>query len=229
MRLKFQKWVPDASLNRRIYEDWIGGLDEEEAIADDVAYPLEFRDGHEILTASAFLGISLGEMRTLDFGMGLAGWARVAKSLGCQSSGTDFAQDRIDAAAGYGIQTVELDNLGTYHFINTEQVMEHVTELRDVMDRLAAALIPGGILKVSVPNGERADQVVERLRQGTAAGTRNEMMPVDPLEHVNTFNRASILALGGSLGLREVRPGLISDTRSQPGAGLSIWPGQGRW
>ena len=161
------------------------------------------------MTASAFLGQPLEKMKTLDYGMGWAGWARIAVGLGCESYGTDLAQPRMDYAARHGVHTVTDAQITDYrfHFINTEQVFEHVTRPLDLARRLASALEPGGILKVSVPEGRTAEAIVAKLQSGAYRGDRDSIIPVQPLEHVNCFRRASIAAMAASVGLAIVKPG----------------------
>lgn len=133
-------------------------------------------------------------------------WARIARQLGCQSYGLDLSPSRMSYAREHGIAIVEDHDIKgrQFHFINTEQVMEHVAHPRDVAERLAGPLAPGGILKVSVPAAEHA----KRLRQGRLKGTREVLMPVQPLEHVNTFTKGSLEQLALLLGLALVEPKL---------------------
>ena len=162
------------------------------------------------MAAASFLGRPLAGMRTLDYGMGWALWARIAERLGCDSFGSDLAPPRMDYAARHGVRTVADEEISKhrFEFINTEQVFEHVSHPLALLERLAAALEPGGIIKVSVPSGEAIDPVVEMLRRGEFNGDPKAIMPVHPLEHVNCFRRSSIRAMAERIGLAEVRPGI---------------------
>lgn len=201
----YQGEVGNAELLERLYSEWIkGGEPEEDAgFMFDVTNPAMSRDGHELMAAASFLGLPLSEMNVLDYGAGWAGWARVAKSLGAQAHSFDLAPDRQEMAERHGIAA----DAGRYHFINTEQVMEHVTDPAAVAGELAEKLLPGGILKISVPSNRGVAATLERLKQGQPSVTHDEIMPVLPLEHVNCFTRDGVKALAGRYGLKEVRPG----------------------
>lgn len=201
----FQAEVGNAALLETLYTDWLDWQWDPLQDPDytfDVDHPRRSRDGHEIMAAARFLGRPLAALKTLDFGMGWAGWARVAASLGCDSVGFDLSPARMEFAARYGVRAPAPDE--TFEFINTEQVFEHVTDPREVIRTLAAQLAPAGILKISVPSPHG----VERLLAGLAAGPGRidaaDIMPVHPLEHVNCYSRAGLIALAGDVGLEPV-------------------------
>ena len=210
--LVFQHHVGGAELLTELYSNWVDEPDDPELIDTyraEIASIPESRDAHELMAASSYLGIPLGSMKTLDYGMGWALWARIAATLGCDSYGSDLAPPRMAYAAGFGIHTVTDAEIADhrFHFINTEQVFEHVPGPLDLLDRLAAALAPGGVVKISVPSGERIDLIVEALRSGAYGGDRDTIMPVQPLEHLNCFRHAALRAMADEVGLEMVRPG----------------------
>lgn len=200
----FQAEVGNAALLDRLYSHWIKAIapEQDASFMFDVCHPAMSRDGHELMAAASYLGVQLAGMEVLDYGAGWAGWARIAKSLGAKSHSFDLAEDRQAMAASHGIGPDE----GRYHFINTEQVMEHVTEPRALIGELAGKLIPGGIIKISVPSNRGAAATLERLKAGQQSLISDEIMPVLPLEHVNCFTRDGLKALGRQFGLKEVRP-----------------------
>jgi hypothetical protein len=228
--LVYQKWVGDGALLAELYGDWINEANlpaDDPQYQQEVSHPLESRDGHEIMAAASLLGVAPSAMTTMDYGMGWAMWARIAKHLGAASYGSEISPTRIDFARQHGVIPLADHELGAdrFHFVNTEQVMEHVADPRGIAERLAKALVPGGILKISVPSAERADRIAESLRSGRCRGTIEELMPVQPLEHINSFTRKSIEVLAASLGLEVAhiplgagyaflgRPGSISPRR----------------
>ena len=115
----FQAEVGNAELLGKLYSEWIKAHEpgQDAGFMFDVSNPAKSRDGHEVMAASAYLGVPLRELETLDYGSGWAGWARVAKSLGAKSHAFDLAPERQAMAASHGIAADE----GRYHFINTEQ------------------------------------------------------------------------------------------------------------
>lgn len=193
---------------RTLYSEWLDNEEEPEAeipeYGFDMAHPRLSRDAHEIMMVSAHLGVRLPQLVTLDFGMGWGGWARVAAGLGCKSYGNDLAEKRMRYVAERGVVPIgfdEIDGLDA-HFINTEQVIEHLPEPAETLATLVKGLRPGGILKISVPapNGIEAVLLSGQL-------TKENIMPLAPFEHLNCFNEHSLARLAGRFGLRPVRPG----------------------
>jgi SAM-dependent methyltransferase len=204
----FQAEVGNAALLEDLYTKWvfeIGDPMRDPLYAFDMAHPRLSRDGHELMTVAASLGLSLAALRTLDFGMGWAAWARVAQMLGCQSFGYDLSRERMDYAAALGIRAPEPGE--RFHFINTEQVFEHLTDPLGTARSLADALLPGGILKLSVPSPHGLDRLLDQL-PGRDEVSYEEIMPLQPLEHVNSFSRAGLRALAERVGLRAVQPAI---------------------
>lgn len=205
----FQGEVGDSTLLAKLYSDWvfdIGDPMRDAGYAFDVTHPWLSRHGHEIITIAAVLRLTLNEVKTLDFGMGWASWARVAASLGCQSYGDELEPTRGRYAAEHGVRPHGAAN--TYHFINTEQVFEHLTEPFEAARALAGSLEPGGILKISVPSPKGLNRLFASLRPGEGAVTYEQIMPLHPLEHVNCFSRTGLRALANRLNCRLTRPGL---------------------
>ena len=210
----YQQQVGDHELLTELYSDWISRTkppNDDAGYSFDVRHPLQSRDGHEIMSASAFLRVPLGKMNVLDYGMGWASWGRIARALGCKTFGTDLSEDRTEFARSLGITIVEDADLGSgrFDFINTEQVMEHLTEPSQVTQRLAASLRAGGVLKISVPSNRGVEGLLRRLKAGQSSISHGEIMPVHPLEHVNCFTRAGLCRLGQRFGLEPVIPGWL--------------------
>jgi SAM-dependent methyltransferase len=205
-RTMFQGEVGDNDLLGALYGTWIKSNrpEQDPAYCYDVANPRRSRDGHEIMAAAAHLGLPLDQLVTLDFGMGWASWARISAALGCQAYGHDLSEERRAHAERHGVRT-DVDGR-QYHFINTEQVMEHVSDPGAVVAQLAGMLRPGGILKISVPSNRGAAATLERLKWGQPTVTHGEIMPILPLEHVTCFTAAGLEQLGQRFGLRPVRP-----------------------
>ncbi len=206
----YQREVGNEELLTELYDRWIFPRDPESdpGYRYDVTNPLKSRDGHELMAASAFLGLPLAAMTTLDFGMGYAGWARVSAAIGCRSHGSDLAANRVEYALRHGV----LPDLGErYHFINCEQVFEHLTDPREVVSQLAEKLQTNGILKISVPAQHRIRDTLAEVAAGKADIATPAIVPLHPLEHINAFSRKGIEAIGKSFGLRLVRPSIMHD------------------
>lgn len=210
--LVFQKYVGGPELLSDLYTHWVVEPTDPELEIDtyreDIRAIRLSRDAHEIMAASAYLGVPLNELRTLDYGMGWALWARIAAELGCQSYGSDLSRPRMAFAARHGVSTLEDEELGSsrFHFINTEQVFEHVPHPKRLLERLIHALRPGGVVKISVPSADTAAAVVQSLSDGTYRGDYPSIIPVQPLEHINSYRRETIVRMAKAHRLAVVRP-----------------------
>lgn len=222
--LTYQKWIGDAQLLAELYGKWIADHmppERDSNYLDLVAHPRQSRDGHEIFVAAQVMGTSPEAMTTLDYGMGWGLWARIAKQLGCHSFGTELAADRVEFARRHGIEVVGDEDLGEskFDFINTEQVFEHLVDPREAAERLSKSLKPGGILKISVPSAANADAIISRLKANRLSGDLEEIMPIQPLEHINSYTPATLHKLADILRLEPARPGLFQQY------GFLKWPG----
>lgn len=143
----------------------------------------------------------------LDFGFGWAEWAKMAMAYGCEVAGAELSKERREYAASIGLQLVDLDDLPVrrFHFINTEQVFEHLVNPYAVLQRLAASLTQNGIIKVSVPDSKRSLNAIRRTKQLSSLSAQR-IMPIAPLEHINCFEYGSLTTLGARAGLKPMRP-----------------------
>ncbi len=201
--LVYQQEVPDDALLERLYEHWI---DPELAKGRDrqrrelASYSMHAQEILQLLTA---LGRPR-DVRVLDFGMGWGDWASMARALGCETFGVEISRSRIEHARELGIPVVDPGRLADERFdlINAEQVFEHLPEPLETLRTLASALRPGGLIKVCVPNGR---SIVRRLRRADWSAprdTRRSLHAVQPLEHLNCFDHAALVAMGHRAGLR---------------------------
>lgn len=232
--LAYQRFIGDAAFLGQLYDQWLNSSanqDRAEALQQQLlARPLTSRDGHEVMWAAHHLAQPLRGMRTLDYGMGWGLWARTALALGCESSGFDLSDTRMRLAARAGIRLVDESRLAPqyFDFINTEQVLEHVPDPSSLVARLAAALRPGGLLKVSVPYGT---DIEKRLAFGdwhAEPPSQRSLNAVAPLEHINCFNCHAVVAMGEANRLAHVPTPFLSQFAyvRYPGAiGLDA-PGQ---
>jgi hypothetical protein len=215
--LAFQKFVPDDALLNEIYNAWVPGtmlerqernysLDEYRYLAEQVQFLIEHFE------------CAPAELEVLDFGFGWGHWSRMAMGFGCNVWGTELSRERLKYGKAIGIHVVELDEMPQqkFHFINTEQVFEHLVEPRLVLERLVESLSPNGLVKISVPDATSALKQLQRTRE-FAALPPQQQMPIAPLEHINSFDHASLVRLGESLGLKLVRPSFVRLLNSASG------------
>lgn len=204
--LAYQEFVPTSSMLTEIYDGWIPkaieagvgcplGLAEYRYISDEIQFMIEH---FQLMPYS---------INVLDFGFGRAEWAAMAMAYGCNVSGSDLSQKSVERAQSIGLKTLDLDDLPVnhFHFINTEQVMEHVVDPRALLTRLVTSLRADGVIKISVPNSISCLRKLKKTRDFSSL-SQNSIMPVAPLEHVNSFDYESLVVLGKMVGLQPFRP-----------------------
>lgn len=214
-QLVYQRYISDAEFLERLYDQWLNAPDAE-SDADHVASALLARagltrDAHELMWVSRQLSKKLPQLKTLDYGMGFGLWARISRNLGCQSFGFDLSETRMRAASVAGVKVLREEEfpVGTFDFINTEQVFEHVPAPRTLAARLGACLRPGGVLKICVPYGEDIERRIGRGDWQAGRESRRSLDPVASLEHINCFKFETLRRLAGDLGLTFERPQVL--------------------
>ncbi|MGX9219602.1 class I SAM-dependent methyltransferase [Massilia varians] len=138
----------------------------------------------------------------------------MAGAYGVDVCGAELSQVRIEYAKSVGIPVVDAGALprDEFHFINTEQVFEHLLEPGDTLKTLAGALRPGalrpgGLVKLSVPNSAKSIRKLLGARDFGALSP-DDIMAIAPFEHINAFAYDSLIALGREAGLVPLRPSL---------------------
>jgi 2-polyprenyl-3-methyl-5-hydroxy-6-metoxy-1,4-benzoquinol methylase len=203
--LIYQRFIPDDALMERLYERWI---DPQVVFArhqqsDNLAY--HSRDAAEIMQLIHFFGGNPHELAFFDFGMGWGKWARMANAFGCAAFGTELSPTRIAYAEANGVRVLRWEEIPKqqFDFINTDQVFEHLPAPLATLHHLAQALKPAGLLKISVPDG---GDIKRRLAIGdwqAPKSSKHSLNPVSPLEHINCFNRHTLVTMAAAAGLQE--------------------------
>jgi 2-polyprenyl-3-methyl-5-hydroxy-6-metoxy-1,4-benzoquinol methylase len=190
-------------------EDFMGQLYQlrsasPEVQARDAAKPLDKSAyyAEEIVSLIKMLNRNPGDIDVLDYGMGWGHWCSMAKAYGCNSFGFDVSAQKKEFARENGITAIDELAGKRFDYINTEQVLEHVLYPLDTVKMLCESLKPGGILKISVPNGERINK--KRLLDSTNPAI-NSLYLASPLMHINTFNHDAIVTMAEKAGLKPVR------------------------
>lgn len=206
--LAYQALVPAPALLEEIYDRWLPDT-ERAAVASRFALGDYRYLAGQVEFVLAHFGLPPSELKALDFGFGWAEWSKMAGAYGIEVWGAELSQVRIAYARSVGIRIVDGDALPerAFHFINTEQVFEHLLEPGRVLEQLAAALRPGGLVKISVPDAAKAIRKLLGAR-GFAALDKDDIMPIAPFEHINAFTHASLVAMGRQAGLAPLRPSL---------------------
>jgi SAM-dependent methyltransferase len=191
----WQGYHLDAAGAQRLYEEWISA---EESLAKKTRADVSLFDGYarEVSSIARRLGRKPAELRVLDFGMGWGVWCRMAQAYGYDVAGFDLSPRRQQHARAHGVRVIaSLDEPARYDFVNCHHALEHVPDPRATLERLVRSLAPGGLLRLSVPDGRAMEQ---RLRD---PGWRAAKDPLHPLEHLNCFTAGTLARLAERAGL----------------------------
>jgi SAM-dependent methyltransferase len=191
----WQSWHLDADGMQRLYEEWISA---EESLAKKTRADVGLFDGYarEASAIARRLGRKPCELRVLDFGMGWGAWCRMAQAYGYTVAGFELSQRRQQHARAWGIRVIDsLASLERYDYVHCHHALEHVPDPLATLARLATALTPGGLLRLSVPDGLGMER---RLAE---PGWRAGKDALHPLEHLNCFTGATLGQLAARAGL----------------------------
>ena len=143
------------------------------------------------------------QLKFLDFGMGWGNWCLLAKGFGCQAFGAELAQELIERAGRNAIPVISWEEMpgANFDFIHSIQVFEHLARPLQVMEHLALALRPGGLMWISVPNGWDVKRRLAAWDWEAEKDTRNSLNVVAPLEHINCFDHRSLVGMAAKAGL----------------------------
>ena len=150
------------------------------------------------------------KIKVLDFGMGWGNWLLAAKACGLKVYGTELSQPRISFAQKNGLEIIDpftdvYNNF--FHFINADQVFEHLAEPKIVLNELSRKLKKNGIIKISVPNPRGS---IFRLKY-FKKNWRPSKGAIQPLEHINAFSYKSLCNLSNNCNLKPMKPSLVEN------------------
>ncbi len=202
--LVWQRFAPGPAVLTQLYESW-AAPDQLHGRQDTLRHGQA--TAQEVMLVLEHFGQSPSAISVLDFGSGWGRWPRMAAAFGCQAYGADLSTEQAAWATGQGVTMLDPDDLpaARFHFINTEQVFEHLVDPLGTVRRLAQALRGGGLLKISVPNAADLDRRLRRGRWDAAKHTADSLNAVHPLEHLNAFTAGAIEAMAVTAGLRRVK------------------------
>ncbi len=208
--LLFQKHVPNDALTRRIWERW---LDPEGPFAAFVTQRrLDSYAGYaqEVMTVLAYFDASPKRRRPLrffDFGMGWGLWCRMARAFGVDAYGSEILESRIAYARAQGVTVISWEEIPSHAFdvINADNVFEHLVQPLATLSYLRAALAPGGLMKIGVPDGRDIRRRLRIMDWTAPHGSRNALMEVFPLIHINCYTHRTLVHMARLAGLEPVK------------------------
>lgn len=202
--LVYQKYIPNNFLMTKLYNEWISPEVIQNEVEKNHSLSFYFSLSKQIHKICKTLDKKPSELRVLDFGMGWGRWCKMASAFGIETFGVEISDERIQHAKKYGIQSLSLDALekNSFDFINTDQVFEHIPNPNEVLQILESSLKPGGLLKISVPDGNLVKEKLRIMNWDAPKNHPDSLNIVAPLEHINCFTTKSIIDLAELNGLK---------------------------
>jgi hypothetical protein len=205
--LIYQRQIPGDFLMDKLYKVWI---DPGKSLANDLKdrnaqYYIEF--AREIMMLIGYFKTRPSELEFLDFGMGWGDWARLACAFGCSSYGSELCEEKSAYAGSFGVNSITRDEIKRhkFDFINIREVLEHIGQPQETLFYLKNSLKKGGLIKISLPCGQGIKRRLKVMDWKAPKGSRNSLNPVSPLEHINCFNRNTLLKMAKLSGLKPVK------------------------
>lgn len=199
--LVYQVGVPNEELLDHLYG--VAALHDVEATQAARGLAVRRSYANDVEQCIKYFDAAPASIEVLDFGSGAGLWLDMAAAFGCRTSGAELAETALGRLRAAGHDAFILEELPSerFHFVNTEQVVEHLVEPCEVLQQLVDALRPGGLLRISVPNGAGIVDRLEHADWRAPKGSPASLNAVAPLEHLNCFDHGSLRQLGQSVGL----------------------------
>lgn len=152
------------------------------------------KNNYEISFIKSFL--NKNKLNILDFGAGWGDWLKSLEDRNVKRYGFEISFHRKKYLKSMDIKVLDDKNLvkfsNFFDYIRLEQVLEHVDDLNLTVKTLSKIIKKGGILFIGVPNGKEEINNNIIVKKG----------PIQPLEHLNCFNRKSLSLLAKKYGFR---------------------------
>ncbi len=197
----YQVGVPDEALLDHLYG--VAALHDVQASQAARGLAVRRSYANDVEQCMKYFGTESAPVEVLDFGAGAGLWLEMAAAYGCRTSGAELAAAALGRLRDAGHDAFVLEDLPPerFHFVNTEQVVEHLVDPRGTVEHLLRSLRPGGLLRISVPNGSGIVERLQRADWQAPKGSPGSLNSVAPLEHLNCFDHGSLRRLGELVGL----------------------------
>lgn len=198
--LIFQEFILSPQNMRNLYETWISA-DESLAKKQNVSIDVinDFRCIINVI--SSLLNKKPEEISVLEYGIGWGVWLHEAKKIGYVVTGVELSERRLAHAKEIGIKVISditQEEESTHNYIYINQVFEHLSAPTDTLRELKRLLHPGGVIHMSVPQGRYIKSKLKKLNWRASKNC------VQPLEHINCFNRKTLVKMGELAGLKVI-------------------------
>ena len=209
--LIYQREIPNDFLMKKLYQDWLNPKKKTGNYRDSARLyaKLDYhaRNTREIMMLIAYFKVDPEKLHFLDAGMGYGSWCLMAKAFGVNVSGIELSRYLIELGKSRGLNVISWNELEEkrFDFINTEQFFEHVGNPLETLRYLKKSLKTNGLIKISVPDGGKLKRRLDVFGWTTQKSTKNHLLLVHPLEHINCFNRFSVIQMAKLVGLKEVK------------------------
>lgn len=203
--LIFQEEIPNDLLMVRLYEHWIGDSVESSIRITQEQHTLEILSEHlyEFMKVLWYFDTLPSDVKVFDFGMGWGTWCRLAAGFGCDVYGTELSESRIEYAQARGTKVISWQEIPDHKFdlIYAYTVFEHLAEPLETLTYLKQALKPGGLVYITVPDGWDIKRRLDAWDWKAPKGSKNSLMPVNPLQHINCFTHDALVQMANIAGL----------------------------
>ena len=140
------------------------------------------------------------KVNILDFGAGWGHWLNSGDKLKFNPYALEMSEHRKKYISNLGIKILDYDKLGKYryffNYIRLDQVVEHVSDFRNIFRLIKKLAIKDCIFYLSVPDGKDIIQNKTKIKL--------EKGVVQPLEHLNCFSRYSLIKLLKFEGFKKI-------------------------
>ena len=200
---EFHRRILAPSWMGRLYSEW-----ETQAAMEAFVKKQSSLDGHRrrgehffahALRLYRMAAVSARQPRLLDFGCGHGEFVAVARAVGIDAIGIDFAPDRARhglVAMYSSIEDMRASGAGQEPFdvVTLFEVLEHLSDPRSTLESLAPMMRTGAVLVLETPDTTG----ITDLR------SYRDYLAIGPLGHINGFTPESLRRMAERCGFRAV-------------------------
>lgn len=134
------------------------------------------------------------KLKLLDYGAGFGGFCRSGKTLGFDVAAFEFSRARAAALRSQGISALMPgDELNSdYDLIILNQVLEHLTDPFETLQRVNQALRDDGLVFVAVPNCRGLTRTLRRVDSLSIPQFQQALLGCSAFQHINSFTAKSL-------------------------------------